>query len=243
MTTNLQLAGQDKPALAPESPFSKEWLAQLRRGLGNTSGKPTLMAGFQVTTTQARQIEEAASRLRASFQVGQADIRAKAGLIARLLSAFPAQQAEQTLRADTYFAALEGCPAWAVERAVGRVIRGEAGLDTRFAPSPAQMAVEARRAMQPLRDDLATLERLRTAVGEREAPPEERERVSEGFDRLLESFGRKKSKEADARAFLEEQCRELGIDTAAIDAVPDQPKRDKVGTWSKLSAQPERTQA
>jgi hypothetical protein len=197
------------------------------------------MSGFQVTGAQARQIEEAASRLKASFQAGPADIRAKAVLIARLLSGFPSQQTEQSLRADAYFEALDGLPAWAVERSVGRIIRGEAGLDTRFAPSPAQMAVEARRAMQPARDDLAALERLRIAVADREASPEERARVGGGFDRLLEEFGRRPRAQAEmARAAFEARCQEIGIDP---DSVPDaKPRKD---TWSKLSTQPERTQA
>lgn len=147
------------------------------------------------------------------------------------------------MRSDAYLEALENIPAWAVERAVGRFIRGEAGVDARFAPTPPQVAQESRRAMEPAREDLMKLERLRTAVADREASAEERERVADGFDRLLESLGRKRSKEADARVFLEEQCRELGIDPSAIDAVPNQPERKQFGTWSKLPAQPERTQA
>ena len=60
MTTNLQAFDRGRVASAPENPFSTAWLAQLRRGLGTMDGRPALMAGFQVTTTQAREIEEAA---------------------------------------------------------------------------------------------------------------------------------------------------------------------------------------
>lgn len=227
----------------PDSPFSKEWLSQLRKGLGSINGKPALMSGFSVTGEQARQIEDAISRLKASLLPDRDDIRAKAVLIARLLSGFPAQQLEQDTRAEAYFSALEGLPSWAVERAVGKVNRGEAGLDTRFAPSPAQMAVEVRKVTLPIRDDLATLERLKVAVGERDPDPAEKARVSAGFDDLLATFRRTRSKEADARESLEQRCHDLGIDPSAIDAVPNQPERKQVGTWSKLSAQPERTEA
>lgn len=184
--------------------------------------------------------------MKARLQPGQDDIRAKAVLIARLISGFPAQQGDPELKADAYFFALEGFPAWAVERAVGLVNRGEAGLDTRFCPTPAQMAVEVRKVLRPARDDLATLEKLKVAVADRDIPPDEHKRVSDGFDKLLAELAPQRNKEktvAQARAALEEICREEGIDPAAIDAVPDQPERKSVGTWSKLSAQPERTEA
>lgn len=235
---------RDNPAPPPpvNSPFSTEWLKRLNAGVGSEAGKPKLMHGVEVTAAQARQIAEAISRITASLRAAPADLPAKGVIVARLLSAFPAS-GEQGMRSDAYLEALENVPAWAVERAVGRFIRGEGGVDTRFAPTPPQVAQEARAAMQPARDDLVKLDRLQRAVSEREAPPEERARVAAGFDDLLATFRRTRSKEADARESLEQRCHDLGIDPAAIDAVPDQPERKSVGTWSKLSAQPERTEA
>jgi hypothetical protein len=196
------------------------------------------MSGLTVTTDQARQISAAHAALTESLRPGPADLRAKAIAITRMLSGFAGSgNGDPVLRADAYIEALDGLPAWAVERSVGRVIRGEAGMDTRFAPSPAQMAVEARRAMQPAKDDLAALDRLRIAVADREASPEEKARVGGGFDRLLEELGRRPKAQASmARAAFEAHCQELGVDP---DSVPDaKPRKD---TWSKLPAQPERT--
>jgi hypothetical protein len=200
------------------------------------------MHGVEVTEVQARQIGEAIARTEASLRPGPGDLPAKGVVIARLLSAFPGS-GEQGMRSDAYLEALESVPAWAVERAAGRFIRGEAAVDTRFAPTPPQVAQEARAAMQPAREDLAKLVRLQDAVADREASPTERARVSAGFDNLLAEFGRKRSQQMDALSDLEQRCRDLGIDPTAIDAVPNQPEKKQLGTWSKLSAQPERTQA
>jgi hypothetical protein len=219
-----------------------EWLRRLNGACGSEDGKPKLMHGVEVTAAQARQIGEAIARMEASLRSGPGDLPAKGVVIARFLSAFPGS-GEQGMRSDAYLEALENVPAWAVERAAGRFIRGEASVDARFAPTPPQVAQEARAAMQPARDDLAKLSRLRDAVADREAPPEERARVSAGFDNLLAEFGRKRNEQADALGALEQRCCDLGIDPAAIDAVPNQPESKQVGTWSKLPAQPERTEA
>jgi len=191
-----------------------------------------------------RQIADSISSYRRSLSPGPGDIKAKGIVVSRLLTSFPVPAGEQALRGDAYLEAVENLPAWAVERAAGRFIRGEAGVDTRFCPTPPQLGQEARRAMQPARDDLAILERLKTAVADRDIPPGEHKRVSAGFDKLLAELAPQRNKEktvAQARAALEEICREEGIDPGVIDTIKDQPERKSVGTWSKLSAQPERT--
>jgi hypothetical protein len=116
------------------------------------------------------------------------DRRAIAEEIASLLTAFPRRDdgdADLTLRISAYFDAIEDAPAWAVRQARLRIIRGEVGsLDTRFAPTPPQFAETVRRLLEPLRGDLADLERLSTAVAEHEPAPDEKARVAEGFAKL-----------------------------------------------------------
>jgi len=228
------------------SPFSMEWLRRLNAACGSEGGRPKLMHGVEVSMDQARQIEVSILAYRRSLSPGPGDVKAKGIAISRLVTSFPIAPGEQGMRADAYLEAVENLPAWAVERAVGRFIRGEAGIDTRFCPAPPQVAQEVRKTMEPARADLAALERLKKAVADRDIPPDEHRRVSDGFDKLLAELAPQRNKEktvAQARAALEEICREEGIDPAAIDAVPNQPERKQVGTWSKLSAQPERTEA
>ena len=174
------------------------------------------------------------------------DNREIAKIVAEMLASYPSARAageEARMVIAAYVSSLSDLPPWAVQEAARQWARGKAGSDApAFPPSSAQLYASAETSIARFR-----LERSRIAdalqSAEHQPTDSERARVSAGFDDLLATFRRTRSKEADARASLEQRCHDLGIDPAAIDAVPDQPERKSVGTWSKLSAQPERTEA
>jgi hypothetical protein len=134
------------------------------------------------------------SNLKRSLSAKPDDRRPIAEEIAALLTAFPRRddgEADLALRISAYFDAIADAPAWAVRQARLRIIRGEVGsLDTRFAPTPPQFAETVRKLLQPLKDDLADLERLSVATAEHVPTPEEKARVAEGFAKLRASMKR-----------------------------------------------------
>lgn len=108
-------------------------------------------------------------------------------VLAKLFAAFPAGAIDAgpaSLRSEAYFDALADIPAWAVARAAGDVIRGEADVDRRFAPTPPQIAALAREKLRPAQDDLTDLLRLEQATADWEPTDAERARVAGGFECL-----------------------------------------------------------
>jgi hypothetical protein len=145
------------------------------------------MAGVKATDEQKRRIQTHMLRLKSRL-TSTGERQAIAIELAKLFAAFPAQDQSDSpaeLRMEAYFEGLHGIPAWAIAEARGRIVRGETVLDTRFAPTPPQLAVQARVLLEPLKADLAKLERIALAAGSTaETTAEERARVTAGFDKL-----------------------------------------------------------
>lgn len=222
------------------TPFSEPWLRSLAKAVGSVGGKPTLMSGVHPTAQQVRAVQDRLSGLR-NLVASEPDRQQVAVELAKLLAAFPAQDqsdAPAELRMAAYFEALEGVPAWAAGEARGKVMRGEAGIDMRFAPTPPQFAATAKNILEPLRRDLAKLEQVATAIeADRDNPSEaEQARVAEGFAALKADMRPSRTAHQvyeDAMAGLQRHARENGVDfETAFAAVPDAPVRN--GTFGKL---------
>lgn len=87
--------------------------------------------------------------------------------LAKLFAAFPAQTQDDgatRLRMEAYFDALADVPAWAVGEARRQIVSGWTTLDTRFAPTPPQLASLARMIVQPYRKALSDLELIQEAA-------------------------------------------------------------------------------
>jgi hypothetical protein len=134
-------------------------------------------------------ISQQIANLTAWLRPAPGNARILAVEIARLLAAFPSQTAGDSatdLRIEAYMEAISDAPEWAVSEARLACIRGEAGLDNRFAPTPAQFASLVSLRTRRVKRDLADLERIqRAADGHVPAPaPAERAKVAAGFDKL-----------------------------------------------------------
>ena len=216
-------------SLVPTTPFSAPWLSRFRKSFGTITGKPTLMSGMEPTDSERQQIPVLASNLKRRLTAAPGDRALIAVELAKLLAAFPAQaqsDAPASLRIEAYFEAIGDAPAWAVQQARLRIIRGEVGsLDTRFAPGPAQVAVVLRDLLSSLRNDLIDLERLSAAVVEHVPTPEERARVAAKFAEFRSTFPTADRREAQTAAAmasaadtaLRQRLRDNGMDDEAID--------------------------
>ncbi|BBF92667.1 hypothetical protein BLTE_13520 [Blastochloris tepida] len=112
------------------------------------------------------------------------DRRAAARAVLAMLGLFPAGAA---VGADVdvkelvagYVSAVEDLPAWAVEAACRRFIRGEApGHNKAFRPSSAELAHLARQQVIPVRAEQITIRRILSAEVVRDVPKADRERVA-----------------------------------------------------------------
>jgi hypothetical protein len=185
---------------------------------------------MEPTDSERQQIPALLSSLKQRLSAAPGDRQLIAAELAKLLAAFPAQaqsDAPASLRIEAYFEAVGDAPAWAVQQARLRIIRGEVGsLDTRFAPNPPQLAAVVRDLLSSLRNDLADLERLSAAVVEHVPTPEERARVAAKFAELKQTFPSGAKREAQTAAAmasaadtaLRQRLRDNGMTEEAIDA-------------------------
>jgi hypothetical protein len=101
-----------------------------------------------------------------------------------------AAQSETSLhgKLELYAAAVASFPEWAIGDACRRFIEGRAG-DSRYVPSAAQLAQECRDIVQPHHEEHVKIARILTANVYHVPAPEERERVADGFSKLLAEIG------------------------------------------------------
>ena len=220
--------------------FSAPWLASLRNALIGIGSGWMLPRAKMPTATERSAIRNRINALTSRLNSGASNDRALAVEISRLVAAFPAQgqsAAPAELRMEAYFEALDGIPAWTIGAARVAALRGEAGCDPRFAPTPPQLALIARERLQRIRDELAVLRRIDSAVPDGDEPTEEeRRRVEEGFSGFLVELGVKTDAwlRSEAEEGLRARCRELGIPSTAIDELPPAPER--TGTFRRMKA-------
>lgn len=100
----------------------------------------------------------------------------------KLLADYPADGASEAVekaRAENWLEALDGLPAWAVDAARRRWVRGEvAGVNPDFAPKPPRFRQIVVEVLSPVYERRNRLAMLLKAEVEREIPADERERVS-----------------------------------------------------------------
>lgn len=164
---------------------SPPWLIGCVKALGEGL-RPKIPKAFALTTEQRATVTEMSSRLAQHLApASPADIGA---VLALLQCAFPAAAMDAvTARAHVraYALALEGVPAFALDEAARRILRGEAGLKHAFMPTPPQLRDTANEASRPARWHAVQLRRLLDAEVEREVSEEERARVVARFREIL----------------------------------------------------------
>lgn len=216
----------------------------LLSGASRDGGRATLLPGKALTAGERSALEARGRVLERSLE--HRDNREIAKIVAEMLASYPSARTvgdEARMVIAAYVSSLSDLPPWAVLEAARTWARGKAGSDApAFPPSSAQLYASAEATISRLRLERSRIVDALQAI-EHQPTDTERERVSTGFDNLLTEFGRKRNQQVDSMSALEQRCRDLGIDPAVIDTIKDQPERKQIGTWSKLSAQPERTQA
>lgn len=87
--------------------------------------------------------------------------------------------------AKGFLLALEGVPAFALEEAVSRVLRGRAGINPGFMPTAPQLRQIVDDVSRPARWHLVQLQRLLAAPIEKAVTEEERARVTARFKQIV----------------------------------------------------------
>lgn len=101
---------------------------------------------------------------------------------------FPARDVEEgqaRAAAKGFLVAMEGVPAFALDEAVRRVLRGKAGLPAGYMPTAPQLRQLVDDLSRPARWHARRLRFLMEAEVERDVSPEERERVAARFREFL----------------------------------------------------------
>ena len=164
---------------------SPPWLIGCVKALG-VGLRPKLPAAFALTVEQRATVAEMSSRLAQHLApASPADIGAVLALLQCAFPAAPMDPVAAKANVRAYAMALEEVPAFALEEAVRRVLKGEAGLKGSFMPTPPQLREVANDASRPARWHAVLLRRLLEAEVEREITEEERACVAARFRTLL----------------------------------------------------------
>lgn len=190
MNQDLTLSSEDpsrrlRQALLDPRSVSPPWLTGCLKALGEGL-RPKLPAAFALTAEQRATVSEMSSRL--AQHLAPASPAEVGAALAILQCSFPMTITDPTAakaNVRAYAMALEEVPAFALEEAVRRVLKGEAGLKGSFMPTPPQLREVANDASRPARWHAVLLRRLLEAEVEREISEEERARVAARFRTLL----------------------------------------------------------
>jgi len=148
-------------------------------------------------------------------------------IVAAMMLSIPSGRAsgdEAAAVVSAYVNALGDLPPWAVSAAANRFIRGQVrSANPAFAPSGAEMHIEADKELVPLRAERMRLERLLTAiVPSRTIPHQSRNRQA-----VIED----QAKRIVARTDLAARAKDMGVNLAEI---PNAPPPSE-GAFSKLN--------
>lgn len=114
--------------------------------------------------------------------------------VAVLLANYPADGASaavEAARAQSWAEALEGLPAWAVDAARRKWMRGEVeGVNPDFPPKPPRFRQLAVAMLAPVHERRSRLALVLKAVPEPEVPADERERVARRLDEFHAELAR-----------------------------------------------------
>lgn len=117
-----------------------------------------LAGGMSLTSNQRRELEGEAGKIEAAL-TGTGGDEARAVLLSKLLMAYPSSGTSERMveaRVDAYRDALCDIPPWAIQQAIKKWHRGEAGEghNYSFAPAPAVLRNACERVVAPWRDAL-----------------------------------------------------------------------------------------
>lgn len=156
---------------------SPQWLIGCVKALGEGI-RPKIPEAFALTAEQRTTVAEMSSRLaRHLAPASPADIGAVLALLQCAFPSAPMDPMAAKANVRGYALALEGVPAFALDEAARRILKGEAGLKHAFLPTPPQLRDVANEASRPARWHAVQLRRLLEAEVEPETSPEARERV------------------------------------------------------------------
>jgi hypothetical protein len=186
-----------------------------------TTACETLLLPGKELAPEARRMGE----VRLSILSRSLDARSRTELttiLGRMFAGYPsARQSGDDARTllIAYLSMVDEFPPWAVSEACRR--RAAAA----FPPSASELREGCSQVVSRYQQERQKLRQALTAKTQ-PAPPGERERVSAGMDALRSEVAarageKRRDTAAEARAALEKRCADLGIDPAAIDAVPD----------------------
>ena len=131
------------------------FLAFHRNGLERRDGRLVIYADRVPSAQGKAALERRKAQLTAALS-GSVTGDGMASVLA-MLAAMPAAAGDSgtmQARGAAYKLALDDLPGWAVAETVRRVIRGEAGLSLRFAPTPAELRKAVSDSLAPLRAEL-----------------------------------------------------------------------------------------
>lgn len=160
----VQKGGRDiRAALVDPRRASPQWLTSSLDAL-TADFPPRLPAERAPTEDQRRKVQEMAARLDGWLEPAPVD--AVGTLIAKLhtfLSAPELDEGAALVRAQAYLDALEGAPAFALDEAYRRIVSNEAGLSTRWMPTPPDLHTLVRDIARPAREHVFRLRQVLAA--------------------------------------------------------------------------------
>lgn len=149
----------------------------------STSYPPVIPQSRALTSPQRAEVQAMVSHCAALLL--PATKRELGAAVMKLLVNYPqdgASEAVLTARAETWIEALDGLPAWAVDAARRKWMRGEVeGVNPDFAPKPPRLRQIAVDLMGPVHERRNRLTLLLKAEPEAEVPADERARVAAKF--------------------------------------------------------------
>ena len=166
-------------ALLAPSEHSPGWLKQRLSAL-TADFSPSIPEALALTDAQRVAVQTMADRLAAHLSASSTDDVVSA--VAQMRVVMPTgglDDGQAAAAGRAYLIALEGAPRFALQEAVRLVLRGEAGLDMRFMPTPPELRALVDRLSLPARAHRVQLLRLLKARVERGTSAGERERVKD----------------------------------------------------------------
>lgn len=186
-------------ALLAPSEHLQDWLKRRLNAL-TADFSPWIPEALALDAAQRATVEEMAARLDAHLSGSSTDDVVSA--VAQMRVVLPTSgldEGQAAAAGRAYLIALEGAPRFALQEAVRLVLRGEAGLDHRFMPTPPELKALVDRLSLPARAHRVQLRRLLKARVERVPTEEERAKVKELTASLVASLAPKEGERVRRR--------------------------------------------
>lgn len=163
-----------------------QWLASLRNEvMRNGQGLPVWVGSNPILPEQLSRVKSYAATLEQTLRRNAGDDVDIGVVVFELLVAYPAKDADELTsdaRLNAYLKAVAKIPAWAVAKACERWLEGY-GITGKenfsFAPTPSQLAIMARKLMEPVRATLHDCQMVMNAEMPRLMSADEKARSDE----------------------------------------------------------------